>query len=149
MYQCNLHWIKLHSSWSWRWLRTNRTIQKVRGPLRLQQHCKYNMWLLILDSYTVNIAPVFPTLDTPDVNFTLPFLSHNPRCLKRDISVWTSSRWSRDIDSYNLIVQNPDIYWFQTIMQGNGFINGFLGVHSGGQNVIYFSGFRNNLYWDY
>jgi len=91
----------------------------------------------MFDSYTVNIAPVFPTLDEPEVIGGLPFLSYNPRCLKRDISVWTSSRWSRDIDSYNLIVDNPDIYWFQTIMQGNGFVNGFLGVHSGGMLTSY------------
>jgi len=83
-------------------------------------------------SYVVDIAPVFPSLDEPDINSSLPLLSYNPRCLKRDISVWTSSKWTRDIDSYDLIVQNPEIYWFQTIMQGNGFVDGFLGVHSGG-----------------
>lgn len=33
---------------------------------------------------------------------------------------------------YDLITQNKDIYWFQTMMQGNGFLDGFFGVHAGG-----------------
>jgi tyrosinase len=53
--------------------------------------------------------------------------------LKRDVSSWVSSNWTKDVDIADLITQNPDIYWFQTIMQGNGFINGFFGVHAAGK----------------
>lgn len=81
----------------------------------------------------MNFAPVFPSLAQPELNFSLPFLSYDPRCLKRDVSVWVSSNWTKDIDSYNLITQNTDIYWFQQIMQGNGFIDGFYGVHNAGK----------------
>jgi len=83
-------------------------------------------------NYTVNIAPVFPSLSVPELNVTKPFLSYYPRCMRRDITSWPSSRWSRDVDSYNLITQNSDIYWFQTMMQGNKFIDGFFGVHTAG-----------------
>ena len=91
--------------------------------LELNFHC----------SYVVNFAPVFPSLAEPELNFSLPFLSYDPRCLKRDVSVWVSSNWTKDIDSYDLITGNTDIYWFQQIMQGNGFIDGFYGVHTAGK----------------
>jgi tyrosinase len=84
--------------------------------------------------YVVNFAPVFPSLAEPELNFSMPFLSYDPRCLKRDVSVWVSSNWTKDIDSYDLITQNSDIYWFQQIMQGNGFIDGFYGVHTAGEH---------------
>lgn len=86
--------------------------------------------------YTVDLAPVFPSLAEPELNFSLPFLSYDPRCMKRDISVWVSSNWTKDIDSYNLIAQSQDIYWFQTMMQGNNFTDGFYGVHTAGHYTI-------------
>jgi tyrosinase len=82
----------------------------------------------------VNFAPVAPYLIEPGLNGSLPFLSYDPRCLKRDVSVWVSSNWTKDVDIADLINQNPDIYWFQTIMQGNGFIDGFFGVHAAGES---------------
>ncbi|KAH8601176.1 tyrosinase [Bisporella sp. PMI_857] len=87
-------------------------------------------------NYTVNIAPVFPALAAPGINGSLPFLSYFPRCLRRDVSPWVSSNWTKDTDSYDLIMQNPDIYWFQQVMQGNGFVDGFFGVHAGGHYTI-------------
>jgi tyrosinase len=91
-------------------------------------------------SYTVNIAPVFPSLAEPEVNSTLPFLSYDPRCLKRDVSVWTSSNWTKDIDSYNLITNNgSNIFWFQEIMQGNNFAGGSFGVHTAGNTFSEFN----------
>ena len=68
------------------------------------------------------------------MNASLPFLSYDPRCLKRDVSSWVSSNWTKDVDIADLINQNPDIYWFQTIMQGNGFKDGFFGVHTAGES---------------
>lgn len=80
---------------------------------------------------TVNLGPVAPTLAEPEVVSTGFGTAYNPRCLKRDITPWVSSQWNKDSDSYALLTQNPDIYWFQTVMQGN-FAAGFYGVHTGG-----------------
>lgn len=90
--------------------------------------------LIFCTSYTVDFAPVFPSLAIPELEgLELPFLSYYPRCLRRDVSVWVSSNWTKDIDSYNLITTNgSNIYWFQQNMQGNGFVGGFMGVHSAG-----------------
>jgi hypothetical protein len=88
-------------------------------------------------NYSVDFAPVAPSLAVVELeNLTLPFLSYYPRCLKRDVSPWVSGNWSKDIDSYTLLTQNPDIYWFQTVMQGNSFIDGFFGVHSAGSSFL-------------
>lgn len=80
---------------------------------------------------TVNLGPVDPTLAEPEVKSTGAGSAYNPRCLKRDISSWVSSQWNTDANSTTLITQNPDIYWFQTVMQGD-FANGVYGVHTGG-----------------
>ena len=80
---------------------------------------------------TVNLGPVAPTLAESDVVPTGPGSAYNPRCLKRDISEWVSSQWNTDANSTSLLTQNPDIYWFQTVMQGD-FASGFYGVHTGG-----------------
>ncbi|KAF2840994.1 Di-copper centre-containing protein [Patellaria atrata CBS 101060] len=62
-------------------------------------------------------------------------MGYNPRCLRRDINPYVSSRWNRDIDAVNLILQNPDIAAFQSRMQGD-FPAGFAGVHTGGHFTI-------------
>ena len=82
-------------------------------------------------SVSVNLGPVAPTLAEADVVATGPGSAYNPRCIKRDISAWVSSQWNTDANSTTLITQNPDIYWFQTVMQGD-FASGFYGVHTGG-----------------
>jgi hypothetical protein len=79
----------------------------------------------------VNLGPVAPTLAETDVVATGPGSAYNPRCIKRDISAWVSSQWNTDASSTTLLTQNPDIYWFQTVMQGD-FASGFYGVHTGG-----------------
>jgi tyrosinase len=89
-------------------------------------------------SHIVDFASVFPSLIEPELNGSLPFLSYDLRCLKRDVSVWVSSNWTKDIDIADLITQNPDIYWFQTNMQGNGFVDRFFGVHAAGSSPIPF-----------
>lgn len=84
-------------------------------------------------NYTVNLGPVSPTLDVPGViNYTSSNpLAYNPRCLRRDISSWVSSNWTKDSDVYNLITNYTDILSFQNRMQGD-FTVGFFGVHTGG-----------------
>ncbi|KAF4617957.1 hypothetical protein G7Y89_g15025 [Cudoniella acicularis] len=82
----------------------------------------------------VNLGPISPTLAESEVvanNGTI----YNPRCLKRDISQWVSSQWTTDANSTSLITENPDVYWFQTVMQGD-FATGFYGVHTGGHFTI-------------
>jgi len=68
--------------------------------------------------HTANLAPVFPSLKEPESNGSLPFWSSDPRCLKRDVSVWVSSKWTKDDDIADLMTQNADLYLFQTIMRG-------------------------------
>jgi tyrosinase len=80
---------------------------------------------------TVNLGPVAPTLAEAGIVSTGAGSAYNPRCLRRDISSWVSSQWNTDANSTTLITQNPDIYWFQTVMQGD-FANGVYGVHTGG-----------------
>ena len=85
---------------------------------------------------TVNLGPVFPTLSEPeDVPQKGNGLGPNPRCLKRDVSVWVSSNWTTDADSANLITNYNDVLSFQNRMQGN-FSAGFYGVHTGGHFTI-------------
>lgn len=80
----------------------------------------------------VNLGPVSPTLAEPeDVVGPNGGLGYNPRCLKRDISEWVSSRWTTDQNSTDLITENKDILDFQNVMQGD-FANGVFGVHTGG-----------------
>lgn len=91
--------------------------------------------LIFLPSMTVNLGPVAPTLAEPEVVSTGAGSAYNPRCLKRDVSEWVSSQWTTDQNSTTLIEQNPEIYWFQTVMQGD-FANGVYGVHTGGHFTI-------------
>lgn len=82
---------------------------------------------------SVNLGPVSPTLQEPDQvknnATTYTGSAYNPRCLKRDISSWVSSRWSTDQQSVDLITKSNDIATFQTTMQGD-FGKGFYGVHT-------------------
>ena len=92
-------------------------------------------WLTSADytlSMSVNLGPVTPNLAEPEV---VPQagngLNYNPRCLKRDISEWVSSRFNKDSDSASLILNSSDTATFQTTMQGI-FDQGLYGVHTGG-----------------
>jgi tyrosinase len=93
-------------------------------------------------SMSVNLGPVAPTLAEVGVVSTGSGAAYNPRCLKRDVSVWVSSQvssqiaplgsalltihlqWNTDTNSSDLITQNTDIASFQTTMQGD-FATGF------------------------
>jgi tyrosinase len=86
---------------------------------------------------TVNLGPVSPTLAEESA---VPIgdglgAAYNPRCLKRDVSVWVSSQWNTDQNSTDLIVNKTNIADFQTYMQGD-FATGFYGVHTGGHFTI-------------
>ncbi|TVY44172.1 Tyrosinase-like protein [Lachnellula occidentalis] len=85
---------------------------------------------------TVHLGPVSPTLAESEIvtsenNGTI----YNPRCLKRDVSSWVSTRWSTEDNSTTLITENSDIDSFQTTMQGN-FTAGSYGVHGAGHFTI-------------
>jgi len=90
---------------------------------------------------TVNMGPIAPTLAEPEVVPAASLYAYNPRCLKRDISPWVSSRWTTDRNSSDLITGSGsgsgsgDIVAFQTAMQGD-FANGVYGVHTGGHFTI-------------
>ncbi len=75
-----------------------------------------------------HMGPIAPTLAESDVIPAPGLLAYNPRCLKRDVSQWVSSRWTTDQNSTDLILQNTDVGSFQTVMQGD-FANGVYGVH--------------------
>jgi hypothetical protein len=79
-----------------------------------------------------------PSYPGPLINSSFPALSYLPRCLRRDVSLWASSNYTRDIDVANLITENPDVWWFQTIFQGNGFPDGNCDVHAGGRSPRFF-----------
>ncbi|RDW75127.1 hypothetical protein BP6252_06269 [Coleophoma cylindrospora] len=85
---------------------------------------------------SVNLGPVAPALRIAGLNASSSKFAYNPRCLRRDVSVWVSSNWTRDIDSSDLIKQNLDINSFQSVMQGFGTPPGYYGVHSGGHYTI-------------
>jgi tyrosinase len=75
---------------------------------------------------SVNLGPVSPTLAEVGVVATGAGSAYNPRCLKRDVSVWVSSQWNTDQNSTDLVTQNTDVGSFQTTMQGD-FATGFYG----------------------
>lgn len=91
--------------------------------------------MLTHHSLTVNLGPISATLAEPEVVPVAGFGVYNPRCVKRDISEWVSSRWTKDNDSAALINGYSDIASFQTAMQGD-FANGVYGVHTGGHFTI-------------
>ncbi|PGH18781.1 hypothetical protein AJ79_00194 [Helicocarpus griseus UAMH5409] len=81
----------------------------------------------------VNLGPVAPAMNGIEPN--PDFFGYNPRCLRRDISVFASSGWTKTEDIETLITINQDIASFQNYMQGD-FESGFLGVHTGGHYTI-------------
>ena len=58
-------------------------------------------------------------------------LAYNPRCVRRDINSYVSKGWTKDSDTFNLIVRSKDVGAFQTTMQGD-FAAGDYGVHTAG-----------------
>ncbi|KAF2090081.1 tyrosinase central domain-containing protein [Saccharata proteae CBS 121410] len=85
--------------------------------------------------FVVNLGPVAAVMDDVPTNPQTDGLGYNPRCLRRDINEWVSSSFTKDSDTASLILENPDFYWFSTLMQGN-FSAGIMGVHTGGHMTI-------------
>ena len=61
-------------------------------------------------------------------------LGYNPRCLRRDVNKNAAAVTTANY-TYDLITKNNNIYWFQTVMQGQ-FQLGQWGVHTGGHYTI-------------
>lgn len=93
--------------------------------------------------WSVNLGPVFTDLTctpaNPITNFTDPNfgLGDNSRCLKRDISAWTSSKWTND-EMVTRLLNSPDMKTFWYDMQGGqtAFSNNFMGVHTAGHFTV-------------
>ncbi|KAJ9627665.1 hypothetical protein H2203_002877 [Taxawa tesnikishii (nom. ined.)] len=84
---------------------------------------------------SVNLGPLAPALFDVQPNPDPSGLGYNPRCLRRDISVFASSTSTTDQNSTNLITENTDILSFQNTMQGD-FAGGLLGVHTAGHFTV-------------
>jgi tyrosinase len=57
-------------------------------------------------------------------------LGYNPRCLKRDISAWTSRQWTND-EMVVKLLNSPDMKTFWYDMQGGDpAFTEFMGVHT-------------------
>lgn len=85
---------------------------------------------------SVNLGPVFPSISGVPPNPQLDGLGYNPRCLRRDINPHAAAVTATNY-TYALITDplHDDIYWFQTVMQGQ-FSEGKWGVHTGGHYTI-------------
>jgi tyrosinase len=89
--------------------------------------------------WKVNLGPVFTdvtcTPANPETNFTngLIGLGKNTRCLRRDISSWTSSQWTND-EQVTKLLKSKDMKTLWYDMQGGEtpFSNNFMGVHTAG-----------------
>ncbi|OQO14223.1 hypothetical protein B0A48_01099 [Cryoendolithus antarcticus] len=79
---------------------------------------------------TVNLGPLAPSLR--DSVPTATGLEYNPRCLRRDLTQAAASLGSTDATSYELISNHTTVLDFQNTMQGNGFLNNYIGVHTAG-----------------
>lgn len=86
---------------------------------------------------SVNLGPISPTLAAANVTALSPadFFRYNPRCLRRDVSVFVSSGWTTDQNSTDLIAGSTSVEEFQDTMQGNPSTGDF-GVHGGGHFTI-------------
>ncbi|KAK4160487.1 hypothetical protein QBC43DRAFT_359393 [Cladorrhinum sp. PSN259] len=82
---------------------------------------------------TVNIGPIAPTLQLAR-NPRADGLGYNPRCLRRDVNKNAAAVTTANY-TYDLITKNSNVYWFQTVMEGQ-FPEGKWGVHTGGHYTI-------------
>lgn len=100
-----------------------------------------------MKDWSVNLGPVFTDLtctpNNPIFDYADPTtagqvgLGHNPRCLKRDISAWTSSQWTND-EMVTKLLNSKDMKTFWYEMQGgeDAFSNNFMGVHTAGHFTV-------------
>ncbi|KAM0284298.1 hypothetical protein ACHAQH_002092 [Verticillium albo-atrum] len=83
--------------------------------------------------FKVNLGPLAPALPDIPPNPRPDGLGYNPRCLRRDINQ-IAANFSNEQYTYDLITKETDIYWFQTVMQGDFTSN--IGVHGGGHFMV-------------
>ncbi|KAF2754987.1 tyrosinase [Pseudovirgaria hyperparasitica] len=81
--------------------------------------------------FPVNLGPCLPSLSYVEPNPRADCLGYNPRCIRRDISQWTSSRWTKDSDIADVIENYPDPTAWTYRFQGD-FPAGYMGVHTAG-----------------
>ncbi|TDZ33115.1 Tyrosinase-like protein orsC [Colletotrichum spinosum] len=84
--------------------------------------------------FKANLGPAAPVLNDVPRNPRQDGLGYNPRCIRRDVNP-NSSKYTTEAHTYNLITQNQNVYWFQTVMQGE-MQKGNPGVHGGGHFAI-------------
>ncbi len=85
---------------------------------------------------TIHLGPFSPAVDpAPRKNPLSTGMGKNPRCLRRDISNYLTSRYGRTEDIAALITQSPNIATFQDTMQ-NTSPTGGMGVHGVGHFTI-------------
>src|SRR4051812_42763510 len=85
---------------------------------------------------TVRLGPVSPAIDpAPKANPRSDGYGDNPRCLRRDISNYLSSRYGRTQDIVSLINNSKTIATFQETMQAVT-AGGGMGVHNAGHFTI-------------
>lgn len=82
-------------------------------------------------NYTVNLGPISPTLAEPEVVAVNSTYDYNPRCMKRDISSWVSSRWTTEQNVTDVLTQWDNIIDFQDNLQATNQTGNF-GLHGGG-----------------
>ncbi|KAK4446285.1 hypothetical protein QBC34DRAFT_470052 [Podospora aff. communis PSN243] len=85
---------------------------------------------------SVNLGPLAPSLTLPEIprNPQADGFGYNPRCLRRDLNVHSAAVTTTNY-TYDLITQNDNIHWFQTVMEGQ-FDQGKYGVHTGGHYTV-------------
>jgi tyrosinase len=83
-------------------------------------------------NFTVNLGPVTGLYREVTKNPMMGGRGYNPRCLRRDISKFTSSRSTSDANVTGLITKNDDYTSFQTAFEGVSGPPGVGGVHFGG-----------------
>ncbi|KAJ4990324.1 tyrosinase central domain protein [Stagonosporopsis vannaccii] len=100
-----------------------------------------------MKGWPVNLGPVFTDLtctpNNPIFDYADPTtagqvgLGYNPRCLKRDISAWTSRQWTND-NMVTKLLNSKDMKTFWYDMQGGevAFSNNFMGVHTAGHFTV-------------
>lgn len=81
----------------------------------------------------VNLGPVAPSLKVQP-NPQSDGLGYNPRCLRRDINKYAAAVTTANY-TYDLITTNQEIYWFQTVMEGQPQLKKW-GVHTGGHYTV-------------
>lgn len=94
--------------------------------------------------YAANLSSSAPTLRAEGVAAGTTWLGYQPRCIRRDISAWVTSRWSTDDNSVDLLANGTyqsgpglaaGIAPFQDHLQGGtaeDFAAGYFGLHSAG-----------------